>query len=335
VPGRYLKTVVVRNENWWNTDQEIWLDAIEFIPIVEDASRTDQFLVGDLDLIHGTGSESIALLREESEGITRVEDNSGEESMILMNAQIAPFDDIRVRQAATHAFPKDLFLEFITEGVQLGADSLFSPDNRWNVPGIEQLDDMPELAGPLIESYCADVPENCTDGRVDIEYQYDGPNLDLERQATIVTDAWAPFFNIEVQVVPNDVHINEVIFGLYDTATWRYHGFSDPEIDTAFLTCATISGLSINWSRNCNPERDELILAQRATQDFDERYQIWTEIQEDLRDSYQYILKTHTTWLVAVSDNVGGLCDGTSPDGSALPCQDRGVPRLPQLFLVE
>ena len=325
------KTVMERNPNYWGEPGN--LDTIEFYPISQDSTRTDQFLAGDLDIIHGTDAESIIRLREETEGITRIEDNSGEEFILLMNAQVAPFDDIRVREAATAAFPKAQYADFIDEGTALEADSLFSSDTPWNVPGIEQADDQPEVAGPLIAAYCAEVPDQCTDGKVNIEYQHDGPSLALDRIATLVGDAYSDFFNITIQVIPNDQHINEVIFGQYQMATWRYHGFSDPDVDTAFLTCSTIGALSINWSRNCNEERDALFLQQRATEDFDERYAIWTQIQENLRDSFQYITVSHTNWMVSSSDNVGGLCDATAPDGASLPCQTRGVMLLPQLFL--
>jgi len=325
------KTVMERNPNYWGEPGN--LDTIEFYPISQDSTRTDQFLAGDLDIVHGTDAESIIRLREETEGITRIEDNSGEEFLLLMNAQVAPFDDIRVREAATAAFPKAQYANFIDEGTALEADSLFSSDTPWNVPGVVQADDQPEIAGPLIASYCAEVPDQCTDGKVNIEYQHDGPSLALDRIATLVGDAYSDFFNITIQVIPNDQHINEVIFGQYQMATWRYHGFSDPDVDTAFLTCSTIGALSINWSRNCNEERDALFAQQRATEDFDERYAIWTQIQENLRDSFQYITVSHTNWMVSSSDNIGGLCDATAPDGASLPCQTRGVMLLPQLFL--
>lgn len=324
-------TTVERNPNYWG--EPGILDTIEFYPVVQDSTRTDQLLAGDLDLVHGTDAESILRIRDEAD-ISRIEDNSGEEFMMLMNAQVPPFDDIRVREAATAAFPKTQYGEFIDEGTALEADSLFSSETPWNVPGLEQPDDRPEVAGPLIAAYCADVPESCSDdGRVNIEFQHDGPSLALDRVATLVGDAWSEFFNIEIQVIPNDQHINEVIFGQYQAATWRYHGFSDPDVDTAFFSCSTIGALSINWSRNCNEERDALIAQQRATEDFDERYAIWAEIQENLRDSYQYITASHTNWMVSSAGNVGGLCDAVAPDGAALPCQIRGVVFLPQLFL--
>lgn len=325
------KTVLVRNPNYWAEPGKI--DTFEFFPVSQESTRTDQFLSGDVELTHGTDAESILRLRDEADAIQRIEDQSGEEFNLLMNAQVPPFDDIRVREAATAAIPKQEYLEFINEGTSLEADSLFSTDTPWNVPGLTQADDMPELAGPLIEAYCGDVPDQCTDGKVNIEYQTDGPSAALERIATVIQNAWSPFFNVELQVVPNDTHIQEVIFGQYNVATWRYHGFSDPDVDTAFLSCETILALSINWSRNCNPERDALIAEQSATTDFDARYDIWVQIQENLRDSFQYITLTHTNWVVGASSRVGGLCDAVAPDGAQLPCQDKGVVRLEQLFL--
>lgn len=327
-------TVLVPNESYWNQDAAPILDRIELITdqAGSDTQRVDGLISGDLDMTHNTDAESILRLREEGDSITRIEDQSGEEFFMLLNAQIAPFDDIRVREAATAAFPQAEYDEFINEGTALQANSLFSSDTPWHVPDIVQVGDAPEVAAPLIESYCADVPDQCTDGRVNIEYQHDVSDA-LSRMATIVGDSWSEFFNIDLQVVPNDQHINEVTLGAYDAATWRYHGFADPDIDSIFLSCSTIGALSINFSRNCNEERDALFAQQRATTDFDERYALWTEIQENLRDSFQYITITHTNWTVGAADNIGGLCDATAPEGAVLPCQSSGVFRLQHLFL--
>ena len=324
-------TVLERNELYWG--EPGILDRIELFPVVQDSTRTDQFLGGDLDVTHGTDAESILRLRDEGDEIQRIEDNSGEEFMLLMNAQVAPFDDIRVREAATAAFPKAQYDDFINEGTAHEADTLFSSETPWHDPSIEQVDDAPELAGPLIESYCADVPEQCTDGRVDIEFQHDGPSAVLTRVQQLTTDAWSPFFNATIDVIPNDQLIQQVVLGQYDVSTWRYHGFSDPDVDTAFLSCSTIGAFSINWSRNCNEERDALMQQQRMTTDQAERREIWSQIQTNLRDSFQYIVANHTNWTVAAGENVGGICDAVAPNGEELPCQVRGVVRLPQLFL--
>ena len=325
-------TVLVRNENWWREDADVLLDEIEFVPVVQPGTRADQLLVGDFDLVHGNATLFILPLRDEGEGIQRIEDNSGEEFLLSMNAQVPPFDDIRVRQAATNLFPRAAYDEFILQGASLPANSLFSPESPFHDPGLEQAVDMPELVDPLISAYCAETPASCTDGRVNIEYQYD-ISLSNDQIFDVVSDAMSDHFNIEVQSIPNDVHIQEVIFGQYNMATWRYHGFADPDVDTAFLSCSTIGALSINWARNCNDERDALFDQQRVTQDFDERYGIWQDIQANLRDSFQYVVAHHTNWSVGAGLNVGGICDSVTPDGVALPCQTRGVPRLDQVFL--
>lgn len=327
-------TVLVRNENYWNTEQAGILDRIELFTDREGnaAQMVSSLLAGDLDLGHVTNADEVLTLRDEGDAITRIEDQSGEEFLMLMNAAVPPFDDIRVREAATASFPQTQYGEFITQGSADQAQTLFSSDNRWHNPDFVQQGDQPEVAAPLIEAYCADVPDQCTDGKVDIEYQHDISD-ELTRMATLAGDAWSEFFNITLDVLPNDQHIQQVTLGAYDVATWRYHGFSDPDVDSIFLSCNTIQALSINFSRNCNPERDALIAQQRAITDFDERYAIWTEIQQNLLDSYQYIVIEHTNWVIGANPSVGGICDATTPDGVELPCQNSGVVRLPQLFL--
>ena len=183
-------TVLVKNENWWRGADQITLDQIEFYPNDQPGNRAEQLIAGDVDLIHGTAGLMIRPLRSEGDAIQRVEDNSGEEFFFLMNAQRAPFDDIRVRQAATHLFPKADYQAFIDQGTTLMADSLFSVENRFHDPSIAQATDQPENATPLIDEYCAEVPDSCTDGKVNIEYQYDA-NLSND----LIFDFLLPLFD--------------------------------------------------------------------------------------------------------------------------------------------
>lgn len=327
-------TRVVRNESWWRTDQEIYLDAVEFYPNNQENTRADQLLTGDLEMNHATDADSILRLRE-AEGFNRVENDQGEEFFFIFNTQKAPFDDLRVRQAATNAFPRAEWSDFVTRGTAPEAETLFPPGLDFHVDTIEQVTDQPELAGPLIAEYCADVPESCTDGKVDIEYQYNGPSLTLDDIAGIMANAWSPFFNITTQVVPQDDFILEVALGQFDVTTWRYHGQIDPEVERAFLTCETVGAISINWSRYCDPERDALLDAQRETTDRAERIEIWRQIQENIRDAHQYLIVSHTNWMVAAAESVNGVCDASSPEGVRLKCTLNGAWYLPQIWLAQ
>ncbi|MFT7474021.1 MAG: peptide/nickel transport system substrate-binding protein [Verrucomicrobiales bacterium] len=324
-------TRVVRNDNWWRSDAEIYLDAVEFFPLQQEATRTDQLLTGDLDVIHVTDNSSIGTLRND-DSILRVE-RSNEDFFLIFNAGKAPFDDLRVREAATAAFPREVYAEFIQQGIGVATDSLFPPSSRWHDSSIVQGTDDPATAEALVGAYCADVPESCTDGKVNIEYQNNGPSLTLEEVYSVISDGWAPFFNIEHQVIPQDEHINEVVFGLFDVATWRYHGFLDPGLEEFFFSCSTIGALSINFGRNCSPERDALLLEQRTTTDQATREETWRRIQADLNDSRQYLLITHVIWTTGANDNVNGLCDVTTITGDKIICGLRGVNRVSSAWL--
>jgi peptide/nickel transport system substrate-binding protein len=326
-------TRLARNDGWWRDDQEIYLDAIEIFPNNQEGQRADQLLLGDLDMNHSTDGDSAIRLRAEP-SIKRIEDDSGEEFFFIFNTSSPPFDDIRVRQAATHAFPREEYNELIDQNIPRVADSLFTPESRWFNPDVTQIVDQPELSGPLIEAYCADVPESCTDGKVDIEYQYNGPSLSLDNTAAVMRNAWEPFFNIETQVVPQDDFITEVATGQFDVTTYRTHGNVDPEIEFTFLSCSAILGVfSLNWSRYCDPAREELLLAQRNTADEAERIELWQQISQSIADSYQYLITNHTNWIVSANENVNGVCDGTNVDGDTLQCSLNGAWRFPQIWL--
>ncbi len=324
-------TKVVRNDDWWRTDQEIYLDGVDFFPMQQPATRTDGLTTGDLDVVHVTDVQSIQTLRDD-DTIGRVE-RADEDFFLIFNAGKAPFDDLRVREAATAAFPRAIYTDFIQQGISQPSESLFPPSSEWHDASIVQNTDDPDTAGALITEYCAEVPESCTDGKVNIEYQNNGPDLVLDEIHSVISDGWSPYFNITHQVVPQDDHINEVLFGLYDVATWRYHGFLDPGLEEFFFSCSTIGAISLNFARNCSPERDALLEAQRVTDDPAERQSIWREIQQDLNDSRHYLVISPTIWTTGANDNVNGLCDAQTINGDRVICGLRGVNHVHSTWL--
>ena len=193
---------------------------------------------------------------------------------------------------------------------------------------------MPELAGPLVEAYCADVPDACTDGKVNMELQYSGPSVTQTRIADVLDPGWEPFFNVTIQELLQDAHILEVATGQYQVVTWRQFGSVDPDNEVVWLECATAEGfISLNWVKWCNPDRDALLYEQRATDDLDRRVEIWKEIQAEMNASYAYIFTTHTNWTIGHSDRVRNLCGQTAPDGQVLFCNNQGNHYFHQLWL--
>ena len=329
------KTVLERFDGYWQGTDNIYLDGIEFSPITDTAIAAERVAAGDIDIQITSTPDAILTLRD-SDTVNTIENLFSGENDIMMNTRAAPFDDIRARQALTFAADRDSYAALITQGTSPMADSMFHPDLIWNNPDVVQEGNMPELAGPLVEAYCADVPDSCTDGKINMELQYSGPSVSQTRIADILTAGWEPYFNVTEQELLQDAHILEVATGAFQVVTWRQFGAVDPDNEVVWLECATAEGfITLNWVRWCNPERDALLYEQRATSDLDRRVEIWQEIQAEMNESYAYIFTTHANWTVGFTDRVNNLCGQMGPGGETMFCNNQGRQFFHNVWLSE
>ena len=316
-------TRFVRNDDWWNGD--VYLDAIEFVPVTDGDVRANLLLEGELDVIHSTNISSITTLVEaEGDGIRTILDDTGEESFAMINASAPPFDDIRAREAVIRATNRDLYNSQINQGVTRPATHAFTPDSPFYNPNIESIADDPEGAAALVAEYCADVPDQCTDGKINFEYQFAGPSVVATQIADLLVEGWSESFNVTVQELPQDALIQDAILGSYNVTAWRLFGAVEPYNDGVWLLCRTIGPLSLNWNRVCDEERDRLILEGMASTDEALRIANMQEIWQRITDQHLFAFYNHTLWAFGVAPRVNGICDRTAPDGSPLLCQFNG-----------
>ena len=319
-------TVLVRNPDYWAADTiDIYLDRIEVYPIPDSDVAAQRLVAGELDLVVVSGPGAILTLREAAgRGVTTIENPRSDESLLIINTRSAAFSDIRARQALTHATDQDLYVELLGEGAVEAADTMFHPHLIWRNPDVEQATNMPERAGPLVAEYCAEHPQNCSDGRINMRFGVSGPSVNSDRTVELMAATWGEFFNLDTSVKPLDELIVDVALGNYDVALADAFGSVDPDNDVIFMECGSISFIALNFSRHCDPERDELMYEQRAIDDLDRRVEIWHRIQEMVRDAYMMIFLTHTNWTVGARDNVHNVCGPVGPTGDRLFCNNQG-----------
>ena len=332
-------TTFVRNDDWWYGD--VYLDAVEFMPVTDGDLRTELMLNGELDAMHTTHFPSIALLEEE--GYKQVLDETGEESFAMLNSSVPPFDDIRARQALALSAPNDEYQLLINEGYATRANSRFIPSSPYYNTDVQQVSDDIAAAQPLVAEYCAErgtetnpllAMETCTDGKINIELQWAGPSVVQSRIADILEGAWSEAgFNIVRQEIPQDDHIIQVAIGAYNVVTWRQFGAPEPAVDNVWLLCRTIGGISLNWPRNCDEARDEVLLAAGATTDPAERASLYQQAEQMIADAYTYIFFNHTRWSNAFADNVYGICDRVLPNGDTARCTTNGSGTLDTVWM--
>lgn len=332
-------TRFVRNEDWWYGD--VYLDAVEFLPVTDADLRVELMLSGEIDASHTTHFPSIDIL--EAEGFKQVIDERGDESFGMINTAVPPFDDIRAREALALAAPIEEYQLLINEGLATRANGRFIPSSPYYNGDVVQVGDDIAAAQPLVAEYCAERggetnpllgTPTCTDGKINMELQWSGPSVVQSRIADILEGAWSEAgFNVVRQEIPQDSHILEVAIGQYNVVTWRQFGSPEPAVDNVWLLCRTIGGISLNWPRNCDEARDEVLLAAAASTDPEERAALYQEAEQMIADAYTYIFFNHTRWANSFADNVYGICDRVLPDGSTARCTVNGAGTLETVWM--
>ena len=327
-------TRFVRNDDWWNG--EVYLDAIEFLPVPDPDSRTELLFGGELDALQTTNQASILDMTEDR-SIQNVLNDASEESFAMMNTAVPPFDDIRARKALTLATPVDLYNELIAQGVNRPAEQMFTPDSPFFNPDVVQEHDDIEGARALVAEYCGERggDENtvlgtttCSDGKINIELQWSGPAVVQTRIAELLNESWTEAgFNVTFDELLQDEHVSQTAFGQYNVNTWRQFGATNPADDRVWLMCRTIGGISLNWPRYCDEERDAILLEIMATPNPEDQVELWNQLTEKINQDYLYVFFNHTLWDNAFAENVNGVCDRTAPDDPEvrLKCSSNGA----------
>ena len=314
-------TRFVRNDEYWNG--QVYLDAVEFYPVTDPDTRVELLLNDELEGLQTTDPAQFASLRDDS-SIVNYFDDTGEESFVMINASKAPFDDIRARKALTLATPREKYNVLIGVGENRLAEQMFTPESPYFNPNVKQEADDPDAAVALAAEYCGEFPENCTNGKINTEFQWSGPSVIQTRIADLFDEAWSVAFNVTRQELQQDQHIQEAALGAYNVVTWRQFGADDPWADNVWLMCRNVGGLALNWPRFCDEARDELLLEAINTADPDERIALYQQLSQNINEAYTYVFLNHTIWANPMKSNVRGLCDRTSPEGVALKCHSNG-----------
>ena len=339
-------TRFVRNDDWWGTEafgQEVYLDAVEFVPLPDGEVRLEQFRSGDLDTVHTTTASQIkayAELAAEGNAVNIIED-TGEESFVMINTDpngggegANPFVDVRAREALTLATLREEYIEAIGEGILTPANSMFHPSqSEWYNPDIVQAANDPEGAIALAAEFCADQPAFCTDNKINMKFKYVGGSAIQDTIFRLLSAGWSVAFNVEEDTVLQDDYITQVATNDFQVVTWRQFGNADPDIDMLWLQCEAIAPISLNWPRFCNEDRDALMIEQRALADQGERKLLWDQITQNVNETFSYVFLTHTKWTNAFQPNVKGVCGEVGPGGVEMRCFRNGSHRFANIWL--
>ncbi|HYM31142.1 MAG TPA: ABC transporter substrate-binding protein [Candidatus Cybelea sp.] len=253
------RMVVERNPNYWNKGHP-HLDRVVLRPLPDAQARYASLEAGETDLVWADEFEADNIAKAKKDPKLKVHDYVGSGAAVYaFNTKVAPFDDIRVRQALVMAIDRSKYSEALTNGLSRPASNPYG-DGSW----VKCKDDGalpydPKKAAELIKEYGKPVnfkmiatatPRGRANGQVLQQFwKTVGANMEIDQvdQTTIVTRA----FQRQFQLTP-----------------WRIVDLADPD-PQMFANFHTGSPVALaNYS---NPELDKLLEHARVTADKDKR----------------------------------------------------------------
>jgi peptide/nickel transport system substrate-binding protein len=314
--------VVEKNEDYWQEGLP-HLDGITFRPIPDEDTRLSSLQSGDIDAMQTLRQSTVAKARD-LDGVDNYEYLGNNSGSSIINTSIAPFDDLRVRQALAYAIDQPALIDVIGgTGLTPEASQYFSPDSPFYSE--EAAEAFPtydaERAQEFYDDYIND-PQR-SDGQpvgTDLAFTYRcPPDPTLNELSQLYQSFWNQLgMDVTLETVEQAAHVQNGIAKDYEVQCWRVGAETDPYTT---LKNAFTEG-PLNFTGYTSPEIDEGLDTLRTTTDLAERQGAVAQISMDISENLPNLFTGYTLTDIAVRDVVKNVDGWTFPDGS----EGDGVP---------
>jgi ABC-type transport system substrate-binding protein len=343
------RMVVVRNENYWQTDDEgnplPYLEEIEFRPIPDDESRVNALLSGEVDIMQTTVPQDVASLREDDE-FNVLGDLSAEDTdyMAMLNTAVPPFDDPVARQALAYATDREEYNEILNDGLAAIAESPFREESRW-YHDVDYPEFDPDRARELVEQYEAE------HGPLTFTLT-SNPSVRSVTGAQTLQEQWAQVgIDVTLDTKETASLISAVAFGDYQSVLWTQFGSAHPFLEEPWWKCEYVEPMptvGLNFARHCDEEIDEQMLG--AAQDSagvslnddgaaivtsDALKPYYDRVQELLAADLPYIFIYHQETTVVARKTIHDVLEFQMPSGSQGLAFNQGAHPVLQMWYGE
>jgi peptide/nickel transport system substrate-binding protein len=303
-PGQ--SSVFVRNENYWRSGQP-YLDEVEILDFSDDTARVNALLGGQVDCVDSIPLGQIPVV--ESNGDLRLlASETGSFVPFCMRVDIAPFDDVRVRQA----------FRLIVDRPQMVAQALGGQGRIAN-----------DLYSPFDPCYASDFPQRAQDiteaKRLLHAAGQDNLKVDLfTSPASQGMVEASQVFVEQAKAAGVTVTLKQSNVGDFYGSNYLQYPFSMDYYYTRGIIAQSLQGdfstAPYNETHWNDPHYDALIRQAQGTVDDDDRCSLLHETQQELYDSGGYIIWGFRNIVDAYSSKVTGFV----PDRSAINLTEFG-----------
>jgi peptide/nickel transport system substrate-binding protein len=289
------RMVLEKNPNYWNKGHP-YLDRIILKPLPDAQSRFASLQSGEADIVWDDEYDADNILKAQKDPKLTVHIYKGSgASVYAFNTKVAPFDDVRVRQALVIALDRKKWSQAITNGLARPATNPYG-DGSW----VKCEDDgaLPydvEKARALIKDYGKPVdfkmiatatPRGRANGQVLQQFwKQVGANMEIEQvdQATVPPRA----FMRQFQLTP-----------------WRIIDTPDPNVQ---MYANFHTGSPVALASYSDPELDRLLEHARATAETDKRIEDYCAVSRLINKEAIWFWTFQNTYYAISTNRLKGL----------------------------
>lgn len=289
------RMILERNPDYWNKGHP-YLDRIILKPLPDAQSRFASLQSGEADIVWDDEADADNIQKAQKDPKLTVHTYAGSGAAVYaFNTKVAPFDDVRVRQALVMAIDRNKLSQALTNGLARPASNPYG-DGSW----VKCKDDgaLPndiEKAKALIKDYGKPVdfkmivvasPRGRTVGQIMQQFwKRVGANMEIEQidQASVVPRA----FMRQFQVTP-----------------WRIVDLADPDPQ---MYANFHTGSPVALANYSNPELDRLLEHARTTADIAARTEDYCAISRLINQEAIWFWTAQNTYYAISSARLKGL----------------------------
>lgn len=275
-----------------------YLDGIEFMYVPDDNTRVQMLQGGEIDVCANVPFPLMAGLA--AQGFQAQPQPASIIDEMLINHSVEPFNDIKVRQAASYGIDRQAICDAVTLGYGKPATSLMAPVlNYFNT-------DIPLIARDVAKAKA--LLAEAGKPNVTFELVIAAGSANDERTAVLIQSQLAEVgFTVNISKVDSTEEWNRLVDGKYQaTLNWWYNETLDPDNALRWAIWGAGDNKSY-YTRYNNPKVNELLDQGAATPDGDERKKIYFEAQKIAFDEVAQIGLFYPAYHDAASTKVQGL----------------------------
>ena len=260
---------LAKNEEYWGEPAKMDEMILRIIP--DDSARSIALETGEVDILLNVPTTDYDRIRENSDLVLEEYASTGMEFAYL-NTQKAPLDNKLVRQALSHLVQREAIIEIAENGEGIPLYSPIAEGHRYYMPDVVHYDYDVEKARELLEE------AGYGDG---FELSLICINQPRARTGQVLQEAFAQVgITLNVELIENSAYLEMTRNGEHQIALSSWTSSVDPNATFPSLFSSGPLGSANNRSLYNNPEIEPLLEAGLAGSTFEERYEIYSEVQK-------------------------------------------------------